>query len=1669
MGILEDFGYDSEDNSSYAPDEQPVVNTEISAARRTDTDLPTAIIHTAKKIGINPLDLATAISYETGGTFNPRLLGPQTKNGQGRGIGLIQFMSNGAAKDYGITQDTPIGEQLNAAGRYLVDRGVKAGMGLLDIYSAINAGRVGLYDRSDAGNGGASGTVRDKVEKQMSGHKINAAKLLGFQKFDDAVPVPDILGYVPRGERRAGSRPGTLYVDDGQGGYRLADDEPPTALFYNNISQRTNRRPDYIRSGTPGVQAQYVPPEMRGPFRARPKALPITTGSYTVGSPTTEPVLNTDAFTPANGDLPGLPLDDAVPINEELAALLSQPIKTAPTPAILDSSDESAGLNLSRTAPNISIPSQASVSVVPENTIKPQDIQPTPTPIQLEVSAAQRLVPPSVPVSTDNNLDLSRTETIKTKEPASFMDMLEAAATVGKDTLQGGKQFASKVVGNMTGLPFELAGGVRAAIPSFSGINRRESAENLIREGQKMREGSDFQFGVSPTGNSLFESAAILAGRNLTPMGAQTAAATGLMSAADMASQFVGTANAKPLMTKNQAETLLFPGIGNNQIGPQLPPRVSHTVLTSAGPAKLDDANYTLFGVIGAATIGAFLVPQIARRMISTRLGRAIENVPSDVEAFSNRMDLLHTSHDKTIGLMRIARGMQVDPIVLNDMHTRFDFETGSSVQNYANAAINHGEMKSPNFSYKVNTPLVKMAQTETEDITRYMHLWNTWDEIREIDRRALLKTPQSAYGGAASMPSPGPTVVRGMDKTRVRSEIAAMEATPNGASFVAWRKEYLQHQKTMRDFLYRGEYSLLSPTRYKELNKREANKIHQNDLDIENVDAGMGRVSDNFGIYQQEQMRLRMENEAKGIYIDRMVEQDPRFAKQVTREEFNKNKKSWGPNTVTFYRRGKKEFWVTDRFVRDVLTLDPYASKNVVANIVNGSRRLVEQTTTGALAPYFAMTNLHRNYMLAKVSPEHGFVSPTIFGTAAAIPQQLYPQMAKAFSKKLEDWSGGWFGRTLGPQGPQIMHGLSLKMAQVYDQSVYMQLSKHGGVHNSMFLDYNREASNAIAKAAEPIVIGPAKSFLNGLKTILDAAHNAPNYAYAVRNIKKGKTVGEAARSAKQLTGDPQKIGRFLNSEGRPIGFSEDANNSPVQNFFAKKATQTVQGIGLLTEFGRTTSPWWNTTTQGIKRVGKAYLENPGKFITRSYLYSIMPAGALYMYTRGLGVDPNGVSYIDYAMNRRSAYNSFMTIYIPLPNRPAEDGITIPLPHELATMWSMTAAAMHHATGSEVFNRVDDFMRTALSMVGQAWEPSDDVPVRSAMEDWANVGLSLFHSGLTPATPPIAGVIAGSLGYVTPNGPFGGGYQRHDEAYDNEGMNTSLELMFRAIAPGIADIIGSGYAAFSHSDDAWSGLYSGIKASGRRTVEKAPMLRDIIGYKPPVTGSTQVTDDLFGDKKILSKLSKYYKDRDPDRDRSDKREAGSEEGRLVADMFMPAAPPSTRQGHSFHPAKPPVNALYGMFMEELDRKINKDVVSERGKGKLPSGGMGWKSQMARYSEFTEHIQAIRKIEGNPVTLKMRIDADPALKFYLEENHVPIDNPRAIKNFLETERQVAAKQLMFTLKALEQDFQKRLGDPNFSFDKLDPNQPYLLPSGMVPKPFAPQWPPYAEQLGIIKQ
>lgn len=185
----------SPDMAAYRPNAAQRVGDDAMATlgKPSNNDMAGQITALAERIGADPVDLATAISYETAGTFDPTKAGPTTQWGQHRG--LIQF-GEPQAQRYGVNWDDPVNSQLGEGGaieRYLLENGFQPGMGLDQIYSIINAGAPNLGHRTDENNGGAPGTVAEKVAG-MGDHRAKAARFLGREASTSAAGLnPDML------------------------------------------------------------------------------------------------------------------------------------------------------------------------------------------------------------------------------------------------------------------------------------------------------------------------------------------------------------------------------------------------------------------------------------------------------------------------------------------------------------------------------------------------------------------------------------------------------------------------------------------------------------------------------------------------------------------------------------------------------------------------------------------------------------------------------------------------------------------------------------------------------------------------------------------------------------------------------------------------------------------------------------------------------------------------------------------------------------------------------------------------------------------------------------------------------------------------------------------------------------------------------------------------------------------------------------------------------------------------------------------------------------------------------------------------------------------------------------------------------------------------------------
>jgi hypothetical protein len=133
----------------------------VSLTHEQQVELARAVQEQSARIGMDPVTMTTIMSYETVGTLDPAKKGPTTQWGQHEG--LIQM--GGPQRDqYGYdSKNNTISQNVEAVADYLVDRGWQPGMTELDAYSIVNAGSPGLGHLTDQYNGGAKGTVAEKV------------------------------------------------------------------------------------------------------------------------------------------------------------------------------------------------------------------------------------------------------------------------------------------------------------------------------------------------------------------------------------------------------------------------------------------------------------------------------------------------------------------------------------------------------------------------------------------------------------------------------------------------------------------------------------------------------------------------------------------------------------------------------------------------------------------------------------------------------------------------------------------------------------------------------------------------------------------------------------------------------------------------------------------------------------------------------------------------------------------------------------------------------------------------------------------------------------------------------------------------------------------------------------------------------------------------------------------------------------------------------------------------------------------------------------------------------------------------------------------------------------------------------------------------------------------
>lgn len=181
----------------------------------------TAIEREAKKLGINPHHLTTAMLYESIGSLNPNRKGvvdtrkpakaAVAQGAQNRFMGLIQFGSAEQIK-YGVKPGMSFDQHMSSVGEFLKDRGLAKWMKehpnateeqkKIALYSTINAGSPSEknWHKTDKRYGGSSTTIIQKTEHMFRDWGSRASTLMAAaepsktNQFAKAMPTTGIVG-----------------------------------------------------------------------------------------------------------------------------------------------------------------------------------------------------------------------------------------------------------------------------------------------------------------------------------------------------------------------------------------------------------------------------------------------------------------------------------------------------------------------------------------------------------------------------------------------------------------------------------------------------------------------------------------------------------------------------------------------------------------------------------------------------------------------------------------------------------------------------------------------------------------------------------------------------------------------------------------------------------------------------------------------------------------------------------------------------------------------------------------------------------------------------------------------------------------------------------------------------------------------------------------------------------------------------------------------------------------------------------------------------------------------------------------------------------------------------------------------------------------------------------
>lgn len=554
---------------------------------------------------------------------------------------------------------------------------------------------------------------------------------------------------------------------------------------------------------------------------------------------------------------------------------------------------------------------------------------------------------------------------------------------------------------------------------------------------------------------------------------------------------------------------------------------------------------------------------------------------------------------------------------------------------------------------------------------------------------------------------------------------------------------------------------------------------------------ANMPHAIEMLSDYVRNALKSKMEHDVRGAFIRGV--RNSEFGSETMLKATKADIEKYPRRIVHNYEGGKRKKYMTSELQATLLRFDPYVARFPVTFFV---KRAVEQAMTGPatiLSGPFAPTLALRDAVggwIAKEPSMKGPGGPT--DVVAGMARPIWAKMQLATVEMLQN------NMQHIPFVDQAQRQLwAQQISNSYMNNYYHMSNVHGGNDASLIKGsiqsgkgIIREVMRSLDATAGQIPTArflgrSAKGMLNGLSAVFDAIGEGPRMSTFVRNVEAGVAPDEAARMARNLTGDTMRSGRAYNPHKRLIG--ADASN--------KTMASIVSILGMPIEFAREATPYFNPMVQSMRKLGNAFLDDPLGTNIRAWTAVGLPGLISIGWNEMLGEE-----YNRHAFETRTSHDIATNMYFGMPGLPAAQGIQIPMPLE----WTMFNSPF--TTGLYSLMRGDETEMTKAMMMHIAG---------TSLENTSMIGF-----------PQIAAVGLAAAGIQAP--PSINPLSWKDEVYtideDNVGLlPQNYEMVIRSLFASIGTSALQSVAAFHDGGPA-----AFFEEFGHQIASRTPILKSV-------------------------------------------------------------------------------------------------------------------------------------------------------------------------------------------------------------------------------------------------